>query len=278
MSYTVIEIAVSDEALSELLVEKLASIGFDGFELQPSGIKAYIPTGQFKEHRLHKAIRAYNKQGAVAVTAIAPLEEKNWNEEWERNFEPVVVENRILIRAPFHVVAGLFDYVLTIEPKMAFGTGHHETTYLMLREMLQLDFGGKKVLDFGCGTGILAMMAAKLGANGIVAIDNDEWACRNTPENMEVNQITGIEVRLGNHTTILPHEQFHYILANINRNVILETLPALRRALLPGGYLLVSGILTADVEAIEKAAQPEGLRPAGTQHKGNWAQITFYAA
>ncbi|OWY20353.1 50S ribosomal protein L11 methyltransferase [Sphingobacteriales bacterium UPWRP_1] len=278
MAYTVIEIAVSDEALSELIVEKLASIGFDGFELHTSGIKAYIPTGQFKAQRLHKAIQAYNKQGAVAVTAIAPLEEKNWNEEWERNFEPVVVENRILIRAPFHAVDGLFDYTLTIEPKMAFGTGHHETTYLMLREMLQLDFGGKKVLDFGCGTGILAMMAAKLGAAAIVAIDNDEWAYRNTPENMEVNEITGIEVRLGTHTAILPHEQFHCILANINRNVILETLPVLRRALLPGGCLLVSGILTTDVAEVETAAQHTGLRAAGTQGKGNWAQITFYAA
>lgn len=275
MPYTIAVIAISNHEVTDIIIAELAYIGYDGFEETPQGLTAYIKTEDFDETSLYQTIDPYNKKGEAAVTAITPLEEKNWNQEWESNFEPINIDNKIFVRAPFHPITNPFEYIITIEPKMAFGTGHHETTYLMLQEMLNHNVMNKAILDFGCGTGILAIMATMQGATQVVAIDNDEWAYQNTLENMVVNNTPPITVRLGDHTQIHPDEQFDMILANITRNVILETLPTLSKALLPKGTLLVSGILHADIPIIQQAAANLHLTANSEQLRGNWAMIAF---
>ncbi|QQS28634.1 MAG: 50S ribosomal protein L11 methyltransferase [Sphingobacteriales bacterium] len=275
MPYTIAEITVNNSEVVDTIIAELAGIGYEGFEETEQGLTAYIQTDYFDNDALHQTIARYNKKGKASVSAIRALEEKNWNQEWEQNFKPIYIEDKILVRAPFHSVTGNFQYIIIIEPKMAFGTGHHETTYLMLAEMLNYQIKNKQVLDFGCGTGILAILAAMQGAASIIAIDNDEWAYHNTLENIQVNQLVPFQVRLGDHHQIKADEQFDLVLANITRNVILETLPTLAQAIQPDGTLLISGILHEDIPSIQQAATNQELTFTKQQLRGNWAMLAF---
>ncbi|MBK8444729.1 MAG: 50S ribosomal protein L11 methyltransferase [Sphingobacteriales bacterium] len=272
-----VHLQVDDSEYIALLVAELSALGYDSFWELPDGLKAYIEHHHYQADDLQTLLQRYAPQVAVALLSAEPLEEKNWNEEWEKNFEHIAIEDKILIKAVFHDISGEnFHHQLLISPKMAFGTGHHATTYLMLRAMYDMDFAGKKVLDFGCGTGILAVFAAMKGATAVLAIDNDEWATENTAETMALNGISQqqIQVELGEKSSFVA-DTFDTILANINLHVLLDAMQELRNALRAGGTLLLSGILSTDEAAITAAAQAVGLEHLRTAERNNWLCMAF---
>jgi ribosomal protein L11 methyltransferase len=273
MNYTIVTLHIPDASYRELFISLMDGIGYDGFEETDTELKAYIAENKYDIEKIQDLILAYAIEGMVQVTQVEQMPDQNWNALWESNFQPVVIDDKVVIKAPFHQTPA-YPHEIIIEPKMAFGTGHHETTAMMIRQMLALDFNNKKVLDFGCGTGILAIMAAKLGANDILAIDNDHWAVESTIENAAINQVAApITTVLGTHTAILPNDHNHFILANINRNVILDTLPLLAAVLLPQGHLLLSGILKTDVDDIVAAVEAQNLLLVNELNEGNWAML-----
>lgn len=273
MNYIIVTIYVPDINYRELLVSLMDSIGYEGFEETETDLKAYINEQIYDAEKLNDLLAAYALDDVAKIVNIEQMPDQNWNALWESNFQPVVIDDKVVIKAPFHQTPA-YHYEIIIEPKMAFGTGHHETTAMMIKQMLYLDFKEKKVLDFGCGTGILAIMAAKLGANHIIAIDNDHWATENTLENAAINHSTqAISTLLGTHTAIPPNEQYDVVLANINRNVILETLPVLYNSLLPQSHILFSGILKTDVVDIVAAAKKQNLQIINELNEGNWAML-----
>ena len=196
------------------------------------------------------------------------IEETNWNQLWESSFEPVVVDDFVAVRADFHKTMKDVKHEIIITPKMSFGTGHHATTYMMLQQMRKVDFKDKVVFDFGTGTGVLAILAEKSGAKKIIAIDNDEWSIENANENIKRNNCIAIELRLNNTADI--ESRFNIILANINKNVILENLETLERQLLPGGVLLISGLLTTDEQEILSESNKKGLKFDTKTERHNW--------
>ncbi|RYD96899.1 MAG: 50S ribosomal protein L11 methyltransferase [Sphingobacteriales bacterium] len=199
--------------------------------------------------------------------------ERNWNAEWEKNFPPVVVNDFVAVRAHFHEPIPGVRHELLITPKMSFGTGHHATTWQMMQAMESLDFNGKRVFDFGTGTGVLAILAEKLGASRVLAIDNDVWSLENAQENCERNGCTHVEVALSSE---LPEgETFDIVLANINRNVLLQYVDYLKKAVVPGGYLLLSGLLTEDRAIIEEAYGKAGFEARRYSEKTNWISLGF---
>ena len=260
------------DVLSEILIAELAEIGYDSFWEQEDGFEAYIDANDFREEALQKVIRRYAKLGEISYHT-AQLEEKNWNVEWESNFEPIIVENQCLVRADFHQIAKDYPYEIVINPKMSFGTGHHATTYLMLSWQLELDQQSKKVMDAGCGTGILAIMARLKGANEIVAFDNNEWAVDNSRECFALNHCPDIRMFLGTITDIPKDDQYDIILANINRNVLLEELPLYAARLRQDGALLLSGFYNYDAPRIETKAADSGLIVRGQKEKNDWVAL-----
>jgi ribosomal protein L11 methyltransferase len=247
----------------ELLIAHLAELGYEGFEENPQELKAYINEKDF-DHALLLEITS-NYQVAFTQTIIPA---QNWNEVWESNFEPVRFNDFVGIRADFHPPMEQVEHEIIITPKMSFGTGHHSTTMMMMGQMQDISFTGLSVLDFGTGTGVLAILAEKLGASNIVAIDNDEWSMLNAAENAARNQCRNIQFIKAEDAGEGRH--FHVILANINRNVILDNMKNLCTQLLPGGVLLVSGFLEEDEPAITAAAVSFGLQPAGGAAENNW--------
>ncbi|WP_424656351.1 50S ribosomal protein L11 methyltransferase, partial [Capnocytophaga granulosa] len=197
----------------------------------------------------------------------------NWNEEWEKNFSPIVVEDLCTVRANFHPVPNT-RYDIVITPKMSFGTGHHETTYMMLQQLLPLSLEGAKVLDMGCGTGILAIMAALRGAHDITAIDIDPWCVENATENVQQNNCSFITIKEGD-VSLIAGEQYNLILANINRNILLSDIPAYTQALLPQGLLLVSGFYEEDLPAIKEKCQEVGLTYLSHIERNRWVSAKF---
>ena len=200
--------------------------------------------------------------------------EVNWNAEWEKNFDPVIVADRILIRAPFHEVEGQFDYEILIEPKMAFGTGHHETIFMVLKEMLDMNFEGKEVLDYGCGTGILAVLADMKKAKRVDAIDYDENAVRNALEIAGNNGTTIVEISVGD-KTYFEGKHYDVVLANINKNVLKDSITDIRAALRPNGELLMSGILRSDKQEMLDLSAKSGFRLKSQHEKGQWVLLVY---
>ena len=275
MTYVIVTLHAPDPTYREIFISLLDGIGYDGFEEAEAELKAYIPEQQYDADKLSEIIHAYALEDYIQVSSIAIMPDQNWNALWESNFQPVVIDDKVVVKAPFHQTPA-YHYEIIIEPKMAFGTGHHETTAMMIKQMLNFPMRGAQVLDFGCGTGILAIMAAKLGARHITAIDNDPAATQNTLENIDINQCSSQVTTLqGDHTAIPINEHYHIILANINRNVILDALPMLCTSLLPDAALLLSGILRSDVADIKYAAQEQQLRFANELHDGNWAMLHY---
>jgi len=273
-SYKILTFEVTNPIYIEVLIAELSYLGYEGFEENNEGVKAYIELKDYQKDLILQLIDRYSAQVNIQLSNEEDMQEQNWNELWESNFAPVMVDSTILIRAPFHQIDQKFDYELVIEPKMAFGTGHHETTYLVLKRMLDIDFHQKSVLDFGCGTGILAMMASLLGATSIKAIDNDPWSYQNTLENTTANQIGNVTAILGNQKDIID-THFDVIIANINVPVLLNTINILSDSLVNNGLVILSGILHTDAESIAQEAKNCSLQHIDTFRRNDWVVMTF---
>lgn len=273
MNYIEYDFTVSPTEMgAEILMAELAEVGFDSFEDTPTGIKAYIPKDSWNEHILQDIYLLSNPEFTISYQ-ITEIEQVNWNEEWEKNFSPIVVEDLCTVRANFHPVPNT-RYDIVITPKMSFGTGHHETTYMMLQQLLPLSLEGTKVLDMGCGTGILAIMAALRGARDITAIDIDPWCVENATENVQQNDCSFITIKEGD-VSLIAGEQYNLILANINRNILLSDIPAYTQALLPQGLLLVSGFYEEDLPAIKEKCQQVGLTYLSHIERNRWVSAKF---
>lgn len=272
MDYTRVRFK-NDASLNDIIVAWLGDGDFTMFEETPIGVDAYIPTVDFNEDNLRSALSSAPSLENIPYE-ISLMEDRNWNKEWESNFEPVLINGRVFIRAPFHVKGDEFQYQITIEPKMSFGTGHHATTALMIELMLQTDFKDKTVLDMGCGTGVLSILAEKLGAGKILAIDIDDWAFENSRENIERNDCKNIEVKIGD-ASLIGNQKFDVVLANINRNVLLNDIPKYTGALNMLGELYLSGILLSDKEIISSTAKKAGLTYITEASRDNWLALLF---
>lgn len=257
----------------DILVAELAELGYDSFNTEGSSLLAYIPEAAFVEADATAVVAKYLTADGVKLS-WERMPDKNWNEVWESNFEPIVIDDRCSIRAPFHTNLPKTTFEIVIEPKMSFGTGHHATTHQMVEFVLDNEFKGLRVLDMGCGTGILAILAAMKGASNILAIDNDEWAFENAEENVARNASGKVRVALGD-ASLLGSEDFDVILANINRNILLADLPSYVKVLVPGGLLFLSGILLEDIPIITDRAVGLGLTPLEQKDRKGWVALSF---
>ncbi|MDH3698067.1 MAG: 50S ribosomal protein L11 methyltransferase [Flavobacteriaceae bacterium] len=257
----------------EILIAELSQLPYESFLETENGLKAYIREADFDIASLQELnILTFGKSQIDYVTRIIP--EENWNAKWEADFDPILVDGLCLVRAPFHETQDV-AYEIVIMPKMSFGTGHHETTFLMIRQMLQLDLIGKNVLDMGCGTGVLAILACKMGAKKVRAIDIDEWSYTNSFENAKSNDCNGIEIEQGDVELLKGPESYDIILANINRNVLLSDIPNYVNRLNKDGLLLLSGFFTEDLEQITSVCAKTGLRLENFQEKNNWVSAKY---
>jgi ribosomal protein L11 methyltransferase len=257
---------------SEILIALLANIEYEGFAELDDSLTASIPSSLFNKQELKSVCDDLNVAYEVEV-----VKEQNWNAEWEKSFEPVIVEGFCTIRAHFHTMDVKTIHDIVITPRMSFGTGHHATTQLMIETMKDISFNDKKVLDFGTGTGVLAILAEKLGAASITAIDNDEWSYSNAIDNCKQNDSKHIEVAQGSLEDI-GTAGFDIILANINRHILLQYMTDMYNQLSKGGNLLLSGVLTEDEHIIKDAATSTGFRYISKREKNNWLCIAFSKA
>lgn len=265
-SYKEIVFSEPDPGKRDILIAQLSELGYDGFEEEGDLLKAYISEAFYDGDELSRLAGEYQ---------VNTLQERNWNAEWESSFSPVVVDGRVAIRAHFHEPLPGVVHEIVITPKMSFGTGHHATTWLMIRAMLGLDLNGKDVLDLGTGTGVLALLAEKLGAGSVWAVDNDPWSVDNARENLGLNQSQGI-IRVHKADRIPTDQRFDVILANINKHILLALSGDMGQALRPGGYLLLSGILPEDLGDIQ-AAYGRYLGVYGVaEEKDGWICVVFH--
>lgn len=252
----------------EILVALLSDQGFEGFEEGPQYLSAFIPEAQLDEAALIELA------ASMAVTyTTETIAQRNWNEEWEKNFDPVVVDRFCAVRAHFHAPISEVQYEIIITPKMSFGTGHHSTTYMMIQYMERLDLVGKSVLDFGTGTGILAILAEQQGAATITAIDNDDWSIDNAAENIAVNGATKIVLEKADN--LENYGTFNIILANINKHVLLANMPTLKQHLIPGGVIVMSGLLAGDRSDILTSASTNGIQFVDEKQHQAWIALKF---
>jgi ribosomal protein L11 methyltransferase len=269
MDYLLYTIEVSDPEQQEILIARLAEAGFDSFSQEEEQLLAYIPADLADED----AIAALLDSPSFFFTVEA-IGDRNWNEEWEKNYPPVTVRGECYIRAPFHPHDPDVKYEILIEPKMSFGTAHHETTSLMIEWLLDAELNGKKVLDMGCGTAVLAILAEMRGAAKLLAVDNDEWAYRNSLENIARNNCRVTDVILGDVSSVT-EKGFDTLLANINRNILLQDLPAYAELMASPAELYMSGFYEADLPAIRERAESLGLQFAGSLEKNHWMAVKF---
>ena len=253
---------------SDLLIAQLSEIGFDGFEEEENSLKAFIPANDFIETAVKEIAASHN----LSFTETT-IEETNWNAVWESNFQPVVVDDFVGIRANFHEPITGVEHEIVITPKMSFGTGHHATTFMMIQQMQKIDFANKSVFDFGTGTGILAILAEKLGATKVFAVDYDEWSIENAAENLARNNCSNFELK--NADSAAGEEQYDIILANINKNVILDNFSSLVKQLAPAGILLLSGLLETDETVILNEAKNYPLISGSKIVMNKWMAIRF---
>ena len=264
--------APSSDIQHDMLITMLAEIGFDSFMDEGQSLKAYC----FAESRDDMAVENLLNEPSFSDIRLLKVEEmpdKDWNELWEASYQPVVVNERCRVRAPFHVPDPSFEFDLVIEPKMSFGTANHETTAQIIQLMLETDFKGKEILDMGSGTAVLAILAKKLGSARTVASDNDEWAYRNAFTNCELNGISDIEIVLGDALAI--QGKFDVVLANINRNILLRDMHYYVDAMNPNAHIFFSGFYTEDLESIKLEAECLGLHYCRHLSRNNWVAAEF---
>lgn len=269
MNYTRLQV-ICDPEFSEILMAEMAEVGFDTFMETEQGFEAYAES--FYESLLNEIKEKYSHVSPLAFHEDK-VEKKNWNEEWEKNVEPIFVEDKCLVRAEFHKIEKKFPYEIIITPKMSFGTGHHQTTYLMLKAQMKIDHQNKRVMDAGCGTAILSIMASKLGAKEIEAFDIDEWSVINGKENAEKNNCTNIHIQRGKISDLNWTGKFDLILANINKNILLTEMKDYSNNLTSGGKLLLSGFYAKDIVDLEREAQQYGLQREAEDEREGWATL-----
>jgi len=258
----------------EIVVAQLANLGFESFVEVENGVEAYIQQKDFKEDLVNEISILKNKNFNINITSEI-IEDKNWNEVWEKSFEPITIENKCMIRADFHPPKKQMEYDIIINPKMSFGTGHHQTTYLMIKRLLQLDLQNKTVLDMGCGTGVLAILSKKKGAANVLAIDIDNWAYQNTIENIKFNKMDSISTQLGGAELLKKTKKFDVIFANINRNILLNDMENYKDCLNKKGKILMSGFFTSDKNLIIEKAKQLNLTLNYQDNKEDWSILEF---
>lgn len=268
MNYIRIIVQSTEETLREILIANLSTIGFDGFEETENELHAFIDEHSFNENELLLILKkmkcSYQKQ---------IIKKQNWNKVWESNFDAVVVDDFVGIRAEFHQPIVGVEHEILITPKMSFGTGHHATTFMMMQLMRTLNFYQKNILDFGTGTGILAILAEKLGAQKVTAIDNDDWCIENASENIIKNNCT--QIKIIKNYFLNNENNFAIILANINKNIIEENINLINQSTNKNGDILLSGLLLSDEPAMETLAASFGWQHIKTINKGSWIALHF---
>jgi len=272
MEYIQVDIQLPDE-VTDIIVAELADAGYDSFEEQPGKLSAYVDKSIFSEEVLNELLAKYASIFPANYT-FKILENKNWNEIWESNFHPIIIADKCLVRASFHNIEKTYPYEIIIDPKMAFGTGHHETTSLMIEALLGIDLKGKTVLDVGSGTGILAIFCRKYGAKSAVATDIDDWCIDNAKINADINHCSDIQLYQGTISALRDHlVTYDLVIANINRNVILDEIHHYAACLRRGGYLFLSGFYSEDVPILEKVFPQNGLALVSRNSKNNWTML-----
>ncbi len=277
MNYKEIKISINpfSEVFSDIISSMLGEIGFESFIIENETLLAYITEGEYDEEKLKETLDSFPLEASVTYS-VADIEQQNWNEEWEKNyFQPIILGNDCVIHSTFHKDIPAAKYDILIDPKMAFGTGHHETTSQMLSEILGYDFKDKNVLDMGCGTAVLAILALKCGAKHARAIDIDDWVCDNAVENCALNNIENISVECGDASLLSDGQTYDVILANINRNILLNDLQHYAKCMKPGAVIFMSGFYTQDVDAIKEEAEKQGLKFDYYKDRNNWVVIRF---
>ncbi|MCA0932534.1 50S ribosomal protein L11 methyltransferase [Lutimonas saemankumensis] len=270
--FTIESGSLTAETAIEILIAELGAVGFESFTEKSNGLVAYIQKEQWAPELLND-IQILDSEEIEFSYVVKEIEQVNWNEEWEKNFDPIVVDGEVSIRAPFHEDPGL-KYDIVIEPKMSFGTGHHETTHLMIKFLMHLDLEGKTVLDMGCGTGILAIFSEMRGAKSVDAIDIDSWCYENSLENTARNKCISISVFEGDSSLLKPNS-YEVIIANINRNILLEDMKVYAQSLKENGVLLLSGFYTEDIEIIDSEASSHGLELVEKLERNNWVGLKY---
>lgn len=266
----------SGETVHDVLSAVLAEVGFDSFIPSDDEVKAYIKADAYNEESLKQSLSDFPMPDVRVTYTYTQAEDKDWNEEWEKNFyDPLVVDDRCVVHCTFHKDIPSAEYDIVIDPRMSFGTGHHATTRGMMRYLLEMDIRDKRVLDMGCGTGILAILARMRGAADVLAIDNDEWCVSNSIENLKLNHVEGITVELGDAATLKGRGSFELIIANINRNILLQDMACYAENLAMGGDLLLSGFYVEDIPVINATAASLGLRLEGARQENNWAALHY---
>ena len=263
---------ICDPEYAELLMAEIGQIGFESFLETDKGFEAYVELEKYDKDKLLVIKDKYSKQTTVLFYQDR-IQKQNWNEEWEKSYEPIIVDGKCLIRADFHKIEERYPYELIITPKMSFGTGHHQTTYLMVKNQMAIDHRDKRVMDAGCGTAILSVMASKLGAREVEAFDIDEWSVSNGKENIEVNGCTNIRHQQGKLSELTFGGKFDIILANINKNVLLDEMRLYKEYMQPGGILLLSGFYTEDIPDLLRTGAPLALKEVRRDDRENWAAL-----
>lgn len=267
------------ETVHDVLIAILGEAGFESFAEQEDSVAAYIQTPLFDETTLKDALAEFPLSDVFITYSFAEAEDKNWNEEWEKNFfQPIVIGERCAIHSTFHRDVPSAEYDIVINPQMAFGTGHHETTSLIIAELLESDLRNKSLLDMGCGTSILAILARMRGAHPCTAIDIDEWCVRNSLENIALNGLDGIEVFQGDASALEQSGCFDVIIANINRNILLSDMRHYARHMQAESELYMSGFYVEDIPLIREEAERNGLRFVHYKEKNRWASVKFQKA
>ncbi|MDB4582601.1 50S ribosomal protein L11 methyltransferase [Draconibacterium sp.] len=276
MDYQKVTITITpyQEWLQDVLISQLGEVGFDSFVETETGFEAYIPAENYLEENLNFVLNTFGEDFSFDIKSEFIMDQ-NWNEEWEKKyFKPLVIADECMIRAPFHKKYPNAKYEIIIEPNMAFGTGNHETTATIIESILQNDLSGKTILDMGCGTGILSILASMKGAKHITAIDIDKWSYDGTLENAKLNHIQNIDVKLGD-VSLLGVKKYDLIFANIHKNVLLNDMQAYFDVLNKGGTLIMSGFYTKDIADIKEKAENLGMEDAGLVEKNNWVAHSF---
>lgn len=262
------------ETVSDVLADSLSEIGFESFVESNDGLVAYIPENSYSKSKIDDVLSQFLLEVKIDYQT-KEIPDQNWNEEWEKNyFKPIIIDDRCIIHSSFHSIDKAYEYQIVIDPKMAFGTGHHQTTMLMMRNILSLNLQNKTVLDMGCGTAVLAILAEMRGAKKVTAIDIDEWAYNNALENIALNNMSAISVSCGG-AELLGEETFDVILANINRNILLQDIAIYTQVLNEGGILMMSGFYEEDLPIILDKCQENGLKYLHFLEQNNWVSVVL---
>lgn len=263
-----------NETITDVLSALAGEIGFESFVECENGVQAYIQQSLFDQEALDNMLTEFPLEGVTLTYSISEPEDKDWNEEWEKNFfQPIVIENRCVIHSTFHTDVPKAEYDIVINPQMAFGTGHHETTSSIIGELLDADLKGKSVLDMGCGTSILAILASMRGADPVTAIDIDDWCVNNSRDNIQLNGLNNINVELGDARLLEGRAPFDVIIANINRNILINDMKHYVACMHPGSELYLSGFYVDDIPVIQAEAEKNGLSYVHHKEKNRWAAV-----